>query len=165
VRVRAAVPGDGAAIARIHRDNAAYYVGLAPDLFRLPDEDGLVEFADPTLEDNSDTRLFIVAEVDHDLVVGHLFAELVSPQDADRFQTVSDLGEVRLFIQALSVLRAYWRQGIATALVEAAEAWGRDHGAAVSLCDTWPDSPVSLPFWQRMAYQTRSVRLRRRLDR
>ena len=35
IRVRRAVPGDGAAIARIHHESSAYYVGLAPDLFRV----------------------------------------------------------------------------------------------------------------------------------
>jgi GNAT superfamily N-acetyltransferase len=164
VRIRAAVPGDGAAIARIHRDNASYYVGLAPDLFRLPDEDGLTEFADPTVDDNTATTLFILAEID-DEVVGHLYAELISPQESDRFQTPSDMREVRLFIHALSVLQQYWRRGVATSLVETAEAWGREHGAAVALCDTWPGSPVSLPFWQHgMNYQTRSIRLRKPLN-
>jgi GNAT superfamily N-acetyltransferase len=71
---------------------------------------------------------------------------------------------VRLFIHALSVLRNHRRRGIATALVESAEAWGRDRGATISLCDTWPDSPVSMPFWEeRMRYESRSVRLRKRL--
>ena len=150
-------------IARVHRDSAAYYVGLAPELFRTPDDDGLVEFADPGPDDNSSTRLFIVAEVD-DEVVGHLYAELITPGESDRFQSPSDMSEVRLFIQALSVLQIYWRRGIATALVETAEAWGRERGATIALCDTWPDSPVSLPFWERrMKYESRSVRLRKRL--
>ncbi len=140
-----------------------YYVGLAPDLFRMPDDDGLIEFVEPGQEDNSSTSLFIVAEVD-DEVVGHLYAELIKPEESDRFQSASDLSEVRLFIHALSVLQDYWRRGIATALVETAEAWGRARGATISLCDTWPDSPVSMPFWQRrMNYESRSIRLRKRL--
>jgi GNAT superfamily N-acetyltransferase len=163
VKIRKAVPGDGAAIARVHCDGAAYYVGLAPDLFLMPDEDGLVTFAEPAPDDNSSTALFIVAEVD-DEIVGHLYAQLITPEDSDRFQSSSDLRESRLFIQALSVLRSHWRHGIATALVEAAEAWGREHGATVALCDTWSGSPVSLPFWeQRMKYARRSIRLRKRL--
>jgi GNAT superfamily N-acetyltransferase len=163
LNIRQAIPGDGAAIARVHRENAAYYVGLAPDLFRLPEDDGLIEFADPGPDDNTSTKLFIVAEF-ADEVVGHLYAELISPSESDRFQSPSDMSEVRLFIHALSVLQEYWRRGIATALVETAEAWGRERGATVALCDTWPESPVSRPFWeQRMNYETRSVRLRKRL--
>ena len=163
LRIRNAVPGDGAAIARVHRDSAAYYVGLAPELFRMPDDDGLVAFAEPGPDDNPVTTLFIVAEVG-DEVVGHLYAQVIAPQDSDRFQSISDLQETRLFIEALSVLQSHWRQGVATALVEAAEAWGRERGATVALCDTWAESPVSLPFWEeRMRYEGRSIRLRKRL--
>jgi hypothetical protein len=78
VRIRAATPDDAAAIAGVHRDSAAYYVGLAPELFRMPDDDGLVEFVAPGPDDNTATSLFIVAEFD-DEVVGHLYAELISP--------------------------------------------------------------------------------------
>jgi GNAT superfamily N-acetyltransferase len=164
VRVREAVPGDGPAIARVHSENAAYYAELAPDLFRIPDVEGLVGFVEPTPADNSERSLLIVAEVDGE-VVGHLFAELFAPTDSDRYQSPAELSEVRLFIQALSVLQSHWRRGVATALVEAAEAWGSQRGATVALCDTWPDSPVSMPFWTgRMGYATRSVRLRKRLD-
>jgi GNAT superfamily N-acetyltransferase len=129
----------------------------------MPDDEGLVEFVEPGPDDNSSTKLLIVAEIDGE-VVGHLYAELITPEESDRFQSPSDLSEVRLFIQALSVLQQHWRRGIATALVETAEAWGRERGATVALCDTWPESPVSLPFWeQRMKYENRSVRLRKRL--
>jgi GNAT superfamily N-acetyltransferase len=163
IRIREAGPGDGPAIARAHRENAAYYSGLAPDLFRVPDGEGLVEFVEPTPADNSETTLLIVAELDGE-VVGHLFAELLTPGETDRYQSSAELSEVRLFIQALSVLKSHWRRGVATALVEAAEAWGRDRGATVALCDTWPDSPVSMPFWtSRMGYAARSVRLRKLL--
>jgi GNAT superfamily N-acetyltransferase len=163
LNIRKATRGDGAAIAKVHRDSAAYYVGLAPELFRTPDDDGLVAFAEPGPDDNSSTTLFIVAEVD-DEIVGHLYAEVIAPDDSDRFQSTSDLQETRLFIQALAVLQSHWRQGIASALVEAAEAWGRERGATVALCDTWTGSPVSLPFWeQHMKYEGRSIRLRKRL--
>jgi GNAT superfamily N-acetyltransferase len=129
----------------------------------MPDDDGLVEFAEPGPNDNSSTSLFIVAEVD-DEIVGHLYAQVIAPEGSDRFESISDLRETRLFIQALSVLQSHWRQGVATALVAAAEAWGRDRGATVALCDTWIGSPVSLPFWEeRMKYEGRSLRLRKRL--
>lgn len=38
ITVRAARPGDGPAIAQIHLQAARYYVGLAPDDFRIPDQ-------------------------------------------------------------------------------------------------------------------------------
>ena len=54
--------------------------------------------------------------------------------------------------------------GVGTRLVQAAEAWGRDHGATIAETWTYPPSPLSVPFWeQRMAYEKRSVNLRKRL--
>jgi GNAT superfamily N-acetyltransferase len=47
------------------------------------------------------------------------------------------LAVARLFIDALGTANAYQRRGIATALVEAAEEWGRDKGAAVAILDTY----------------------------
>jgi GNAT superfamily N-acetyltransferase len=129
----------------------------------MPDDDGLVAFAEPGPEDNSASALFLVAEVD-DEIVGHLYARVIAPVDSDRFQSISDLRETRLVIEALAVFQTHWRRGVASALVENAEAWGRERGATLALCDTWLESAVSLPFWQqRMHYEGRSIRLRKRL--
>jgi hypothetical protein len=47
--------------------------------------------------------------------------------------------------------------GVATALVEASEEWGRAHGA-VAVLDTYVHSDVSMPFWeQRMGYAPQSM--------
>jgi GNAT superfamily N-acetyltransferase len=163
VNIREARPGDGAAIATIHRENSAYYVGLAPDLFRPPDETGLADFMEPGADANTSTSLFIVAENDGE-IVGCLYAELLYPDASARFQSNSDLSEVRLFIHAVGVAHGHQRRGIATGLVEAAEAWGRERDATLALCDTWIGSPVSIPFWERkMGYVRRSVRLRKPL--
>ena len=55
------------------------------------------------------------------------------------------------------------RRGVATLLVEKAEAWGREQGASVVLLDTWAESPVSVPFWERMGYGRRSIVFRKPL--
>jgi GNAT superfamily N-acetyltransferase len=60
---------------------------------------------------------------------------------------------------------AYKRQGVATKLVQAAEDWGRKRGAVVAICDTFIDSPLSVPFWERrMGYKRRAIIFRKRLD-
>ena len=107
--------------------------------------------------------LSLVAEVDGE-VVGSLEAELVPPLESARYQMVPELGQTRLFINYVGTAQPHWRRGVATRLVEAAEAWGRSAGATIALCDTYLGSPVSLPFWeQRMGYSPRSVRLRKSL--
>jgi GNAT superfamily N-acetyltransferase len=75
-----------------------------------------------------------------------------------------DGGTARLFINFVGTADAYRRQGAGTKLVEAAEEWGRRRGAVVSLCDTFIDSPLSVPFWERrMGYQRRAIIFRKRL--
>jgi hypothetical protein len=51
-----------------------------------------------------------------------------------------DLASTRLLITLVETALAHRRLGVATALVETAEAWGRVRGAAVAVCDTWIDS-------------------------
>jgi GNAT superfamily N-acetyltransferase len=76
-----------------------------------------------------------------------------------------DLSEVRLFINFVGTADAYKRQGVATKIVQAAEEWGRERSAVVALCDTFIDSPVSVPFWERrMGYERRAIIFRKRLD-
>jgi GNAT superfamily N-acetyltransferase len=162
ITVRDAGPGDGAGIVRCHEDSARYYVELAPELFRLPDEDGLVEFVEPK-DSLPDDYLEIVAEVDGE-IAGHLEAKLEPPLESARFQIVSEVGETRLVINALATAEPFKRQGVATALVQAAEEWGRECGATSAFLDTWVESPSSVPFWEgRMGYERRSIIFRKPL--
>ena len=69
-----------------------------------------------------------------------------------------------LWINSVGTFQKYWRRGVATTLVDAAEAWGKERGAVLSMCDTWLGSPVSLPFWEeRMGYERRAVILQKEL--
>jgi GNAT superfamily N-acetyltransferase len=164
VVVRSFRTGDGPGIARISRENGAYYARLAPDHFKEPDEDGLVELIESDSEwRESATNLALVAEVDGN-VAGYLEASLQPPLDTARWQTQRDLAETRLFINFVGTADAYKRIGVATRLVERAEAWGLENGAAVAICDTWIGSPLSVPFWEeRMRYVRRSIVFRKRL--
>jgi GNAT superfamily N-acetyltransferase len=156
-------PGDGAALARMAEENAAYYAEQFPDDFRVPDEEGRAAFMEPAPEENTETSLALVAELDGK-VAGYLEAQIEPPLESARYQSNPELGERRLFINYVGTRPQFWRRGVATKLVEAAEEWGRARGATIALCDTYLDSPVSLPFWeQRMGYRRRSVRLTKRL--
>ena len=156
-------PGDGAALARMAEENASYYAERFPQDFRVPDEEGRVEFMEPAPGESTETFLALVAELDGELV-GYLEAELLPPLETARYQSNPELGERRLFINYVGTRPQFWRRGVATKLVQAAEEWGRERGATIALCDTYLDSPVSLPFWEeRMGYRRRSVRLTKRL--
>jgi ribosomal protein S18 acetylase RimI-like enzyme len=164
ITVREARAEDAPGIARIGIQNSAYHVRLAPDLFRIPDEEGFVEFiADDSEWRSLPTSLALVAEAEGE-VAAYLEASLHKPVDTARWQGQRDLGTTRLHINYLGAADEYKRQGVATRLVEAAEEWGRAHGAAVAVCDTYIDSPLSVPFWEeRMGYQRRAIIFRKPL--
>lgn len=162
--VRDATEEDAGGIALLSRQNAAYYATLAPERFKLPDEDGLVDFIreDEEWRVRADT-IALVAEADGE-VAGYLEASLQPPLDSARWQSPRDLAETRLFINLVGMADAYKRKGIATQLVEAAEEWGRSQGASVAICDTFIGSPLSMPFWeQRMKYERQAVIFRKPL--
>jgi ribosomal protein S18 acetylase RimI-like enzyme len=165
VTIREARDDDAAGIARLGQENSAYYTRLAPEHFRLPDEEGLVKFiaSDREWRERPDT-LALVAE-DNGVIAGYLEASLQFPDETAKWQGQRDLSDVRLFINFVGTADAYKRQGVATGLVSAAEAWGRQRGAVVALCDTFIDSPLSVPFWERrMGYERRAIIFRKRLD-
>jgi GNAT superfamily N-acetyltransferase len=164
VIIREPRAGDGPALARMHRVSSAHYAELAPDLFRVPDEEGQAEFCDPKPEDNDgETTFAAVAEVDGQLA-GYLEARIEPPLESARRQSNPDLGRPRLFINLVVTAEEFRRRGVATGLVEAAEDSGRGRGAAVSVCDTWLGSELSMPFWEtRMGYVRKSVIFRKPL--
>jgi GNAT superfamily N-acetyltransferase len=155
VRVRDATE---AGIASLSRENGAYYAGIAPDRFKVPDEDGFVDFIrnDEDWRARPDT-LALVAEVDGD-VAGYLEATVQPPLESAPWQSQRDLGETRLLINFVGTSDRYKRQGVATQLVDAAEEWGRSRGASVAICDTFIESPLSVPFWdERMHYRRQAI--------
>lgn len=164
VVVREFRAGDGRGISRLSLENGAYYARLAPELFKVPDEEGLAEFMESDSEWRAaENNLALIAEVDGE-VAGYLEASMQPPMESARWQGQRDLGEWRLFINYVETADAHKRRGVATKLVEAAEAWGRSKGAAVAVCDTYIDSPLSVPFWEgRMGYRRRGIIFRKPL--
>jgi GNAT superfamily N-acetyltransferase len=47
--------------------------------------------------------------------------------------------------------------------MEAAESWARDRGAVLVALDTWIDSPLSVPFYEALGYDRRSIIFQKRL--
>jgi GNAT superfamily N-acetyltransferase len=162
VIVRRATPDDAEALVRIHADMGAYYAQLAPELFHNPDLEGFELVLAQEITDDLHA-LQLVAEIDGE-VVGSLDARLELPHPDARFAFTRDLFAPRLKIEYLAVAAAHRRCGAGTALVEAAEAWGREHGAVVAELTTYQDSPLAYPFWtERAGYAPRSVNLRKPL--
>jgi len=162
IEVRRARKSDAAALVRIHADMGAYYAELAPELFHDPDLQGFELVLEDEIGDDL-LALQLVAEVDGE-VVGSLDARLLLPPAEAQFAFTRDLFAPRLRIEYLATAAAHRGTGVGTALVEAAEAWGREQGATVAELTTYQDSPLAYPFWtERAGYAPRSINLRKEL--
>ncbi len=108
--------------------------------------------------------MWLVAEVEGQ-VVGDVSAHLERPAvDAER-QLLRHLGEVRIYVDALSVAQAHRRRGVGMRLMQAIERWARERGAVSAMLDTYAGSPLSVPFYERrMGYRRRSIVFEKRLD-
>jgi len=161
--VRASRPGDGPGIARCHLDSAATYSADAPELFRMPDEDGYVEWIEEDLaRPRGEDELDIVAVVDGE-IAGHVEARILEPIDSARWQQGREHGERRAFVNALAVAAPWRRHGAGRALMAAIESWARGRGATRVQLDTWIDSPLSVPFYESLGYDRRSIRFEKLL--
>jgi ribosomal protein S18 acetylase RimI-like enzyme len=162
--VRDARADDAPGIAQIGLENGAYHARIAPELYQVPEEEGLAEFIAGDEEWRSlPTSLALVADSDGE-IAGYLEASIQEPMDSARWQGQRDLGKTRLFISYVGTADKYKRQGVATELVQVAEEWARALGAEVAVCDTWIDSPLSVPFWEeRMGYAKRAIIFRKPL--
>lgn len=163
VTVRPARSGDGAGISRAWLSAAAYYAGLDPEHFQVPEVEGLADGWDSQFDRPDDDSLQLVAEVGGQ-VIGWLWARIQPPGPDASAQLTREHGWTRLVVMSLIVDRGHWRGGAGTALLEAAEAWGRAQGAQVASLDTWAYSPVSVPFYEdHMGYQRRSITFQKRI--
>lgn len=176
VAVRQVRTGDGTYCARAWRDAGHYYAALVPEAIHVPDDDGLAEWFEQAIAEHraiapgdgdghgdGGDRLWLVAEAGGG-VTGMIMAEVERPRRDARFQLQRDLSRVRLVVTALVVAAGSRRQGTGTALLTAAEDWGRARGATVAVTDTNLRSPLSVPFYEnRMGYERQAVVLRRPL--
>ncbi len=157
-------PGDGSGLARCWLDAGASYAALNPTLFQVPAADGLAQsLEDRFLHLADNDALVLVADTAGE-VVGYLIATIAQPSPRAATDASRDAGLVRLVIDALIVREASRYQGVGTQLMEAAEQWGRRHGTAIALLDTYVDSPLSVPFYeQHLGYTRRAVHFRKDL--
>src|SRR5690349_5660320 len=95
-------------------------------------------------------------------VIAAVAAVIVGPEDTHGIDP--GLAVARLRIDFLATATGHRRTGAGTALVSAAETWGREQGAQVAETWTYLGSPLSMPFQTtRVGYEPRSGILRKPL--
>lgn len=165
VLIRTSRPGDGEACARLWREMGALFTELNPHTFHVPAEEGLAEWLEEIQARSRDdqNRMLLLAEVDG-IVVGEVSAALEEPLDPHGRELQTDLNRRRLHINALCVAGTHRRGGVGTALMHAAEDWGRARGAEVVLLETETNNPMSMPFYEhRMGFSAEVVIFRKEI--
>jgi ribosomal protein S18 acetylase RimI-like enzyme len=158
IAIRPAGPADAPALARAWTDAGRFYEQRDPESFQIPAGDGLQSWLQAALHGDGVT---LVAELGG-AVAGFVAARLLEPEAGARFQLQRELTQRRLMIEALAVIEDQRHHGVGTALVRAAEAWGRDRGAAVILVDANWSTGVAEGFYARaLGYERRALRLRK----
>jgi len=163
VFLRAPRAGDGDGLARCWLDAGAYYAAANPELFQVPQADSR-ELEEWLLHKTSEDTFVLVAEGDNQ-VIGFAVAVLQHPSPAAAKNFVRELSQTRAVVDILVVQTAYRRHGIGTRLMEAVEEWARSKRASVMLIDTYIESALSVPFYERhMGYSRRAVRFRKAFE-
>lgn len=164
IHIRTAQPGDGQALAQIWLDAGAYYASLDVELFQIPEADGLAEwFEDSLRHPLSPDVCRLVAEQGRQ-VIGFIMAAIEQPVEHAAKQIVREIGQPRVLIDAVAIREVHRRKGLGTRLMAAVEAWARSKGAQVALLDTYHQSYLSVPFYERhLGYQRRALRFSKSL--
>jgi GNAT superfamily N-acetyltransferase len=164
VTLRRPKPDDAEALARSWREGGRELRDMAPERFRMPDEDGLAEFFRVDLaSSHGPDVLALVAEVEGE-IAGSVEAQLHPPSESARFQVLDYLRKPRVYVNHLHVDPRFRRRGVATALMETVERWARDKGAGSIALDTYAESPLSVPFYEAVGYERASIVFEKRLD-
>lgn len=143
IRLRKVRDGDADDLATAWRDQSEVYTALDPDMFAVPDAEGLGPWLVEGLasQTDPDRRLVLVADIEG-TAAGFLVAAVVPPHDAADRQSQRDLARARVQIEALAVQRAYWRRGVGSRLLRAAEDWARNRGATTISAQAFVRGPA-----------------------
>jgi GNAT superfamily N-acetyltransferase len=160
--IRRAAPGDGQGLAEIWLDAAEWRSTYAEA--QTPDQAGLAEWmeSEALADMEAGKGVTLVAEAGGQ-VVGFANVMLRAPDPTSNRQVVPELGSPVISIDSIVLRKGHRRKGLGGKLLDAAEDWGRQQGAAFASALQTATNPI-LPFWAKQGYHVQSVRYRKRLQ-
>lgn len=148
--VRAATAADVDALAAVYLSSARHHAALDPGFYSIPDRAAVVaRFVEQLRADEADA-VELVAELSG-VIVGSASIELRSPSAASmlRLQRAASVG--------VAVLDNRRGRGIGSRLMEAAEDWAHERGAALAVLDASAANVEALRFYERLGYRRRGM--------
>lgn len=139
VRIRAAVPGEGDALAELHaRSRAVYYAAGGHEVAAVPDE----RYRETWREMVADARLAVLVAVSGTDVVG------VITLDANGVLPSNAPDETRVRLVGIFVEPGRWSSGVGSALMTRFVSIARQAGA-VGEVDVWERNARAIRFYER----------------
>jgi GNAT superfamily N-acetyltransferase len=159
VRIRLATIDDVEALTEIYLSSARHHAALDPSFYHVPEREAVTQHLREELSaDDPERTARLVAEVEG-AVVGSADVELRSPGPA------SMLRPHRAANVGVAVLDAWRGRDVGSRLMEAAEAWAREHDAALMLLDASAANTEARRFYEeRHGYRLRGVLMTKELD-
>ncbi len=136
----------------------AYHVAGVPHIFRMPDH-GPVLPRQVLADGISSADHLLLLALDGARVVGFLWAYLRVYGDTE---TTSP--RRMAFVETLGISEPYRSHGLGRTLMDRAEAWGRERGAAVAGLTVWSFNQSAIGFYERLGYEVELLRMVKPLD-
>ncbi len=156
VRIRAARADDAPVLAAAWEEFGRYYAEIDPARFTVPSPEGLTDWVASCLDEAGEDEAWLLAEDDEDFL-GYVKASIRRPNANAGRAVMRDATRIMLTIDALIVREPVRRRGIGTALLRAAESWGRANGASALFLSTSADSSSALLFYEAVGYERVSI--------
>jgi ribosomal protein S18 acetylase RimI-like enzyme len=155
--IRAAIPDDAGGITRVFLDSSEYHARLDPERYIVPHADAITaRYRNGQQHPPDSQAVTLVAELDGE-IVGFVDARLSqSPDPMHR-------GLLFCHIVEIAVSSNHQSHGIGAQLLEAAENWGREHGAEFALLEYLAANIRAAEFYRRSGYGVASINVIKRL--
>lgn len=96
---------------------------------------------------------------DSDQMVGFLWGQYREREESHTHQQ-----RRMVFIDNLVVARSHHGTGVGRALMDAAEAWGRNRGATEAVLTVWQFNEGAIKFYERLGYESEQIRMYKPLN-
>jgi ribosomal protein S18 acetylase RimI-like enzyme len=157
VRIRAATDEDFSDICRLWAEVDRLHAELLPDYFQPPPEPPRSR-AELRRQLAASDLITLIAEEPGGAVVGLVEARLVDTPHQPQL-----VPRRRLYLEELVVSPRWQRRGVGSALLDAAEASGRERGAVESVLTVWQGNAAAEAFYARLGFGRLNQVLRRPL--
>lgn len=156
--IRAMVEDDFPRVNRLLLEIHAYHVAGVPFFFRLPERAADVIPNDLIRGKLGDPEALVLVAEAGEAIIAVLWAN-VRVREAGPAIHAGRWAHV----EALGVTEMWRGRGVGRALMERAEAWGRQRGCSAVHLEVWGFNAAALAFYERLGYGPVLVRMRKEL--